>query len=190
MPAVPFHPNETLPLQVEKYGCAGDKGGGDGNPEGPAAISGVVVAALTLLVAIISLRSSRFRHWASHLLPPQLVKKVHPLFRALHRHILHLNSGSYGFAQKAPVIAPPNLAPTTITNVEGLCAIPVLGIPIPGAIFIFNLHFGAHPPCRHANTLPCGHTGVTGGGGRVPQAEKPPGTSPYEVSSKMGTLSD
>ncbi|KAG0639503.1 hypothetical protein HOY80DRAFT_81881 [Tuber brumale] len=159
MPAVSLHPSE-------KCGSAGDKGGGDGNGEGPAAIVGVIVAALTLLVAIISLRSSAFRHWASHLFPPQLVK------------------------EKVPIIAPPILAPAPITIMEDLRAVPVLGIPILGAIFIYNIPFDAHPPCRHTNTPPCGHTPNAGEDDRVSQAGESLGTSRYAVSSKINILSN
>ncbi|KAG0136224.1 hypothetical protein HOY82DRAFT_536330 [Tuber indicum] len=185
MPPIPPHPIETLPLPVEKYGYGGDKGAGGGNDEGPVAILGVVVASLTLLVAIMSLQSSRFRRWASHLLPRQSFKNVYPPLLTLLGYISHINSDTLDFAQKSLIIAPPNIAPTTITIMEDPHAIPVLGIPVPYPIFICNLHFDAHPLCRHTNTPPCDHAGIIGEDDRVPQTVKSLGAGRYEVSSKM-----
>ncbi|KAG0639505.1 hypothetical protein HOY80DRAFT_81948 [Tuber brumale] len=149
MPAVPNHPIGTLLLQVEKRDYAGDKRVDYGGGEGPVAIVGLVVAALTLLVAIASLRSSRFRRWLSDLLPSRFVKK------------------------NAAGITPTNLAPTVITTTEEeLRSIRAAGIPTPRSVVICNHCSNVHPACRHTNTSSRGYTGITREDGRVSQTEE------------------
>ncbi|KAG0639256.1 hypothetical protein HOY80DRAFT_1136908 [Tuber brumale] len=146
MPALSLFPIKTL-SQFEKRDYAGDKGVDDRGGESPVAILGLVVAALTLLVGIMSLGSSRFRRWVFGLLPSQFVKKA---FR----------------------IALPNPVPTIITTAEDLRFIPVAGVSVPGPVFIYNVYANPRPVCSRSNTFPYGHGGVAREGGRVPQVEE------------------
>ncbi|KAG0639499.1 hypothetical protein HOY80DRAFT_1073762 [Tuber brumale] len=169
MPAVSRHPIEALLSQVEKGDFAGDKGADDNNSEGPVAIVGLVVAALTLLVAIVSLRSSRFRRWASCLSTSKLVKVYLPPL-ALRGQVLHINFESYNPVQKTLGITPQNPAPT-ITTREDLYTLRVAGA-MPRPVYICNHRSDVHPACGHSNTPPRGHNGNTGEDGGAPQAEE------------------
>ncbi|KAG0639498.1 hypothetical protein HOY80DRAFT_1136708 [Tuber brumale] len=169
MPVVSRHPIEALLSQVEKRDFAGDKGVDDNNSEGPVAIVGLVVAALTLLVAIVSLRSPRFRLWASRLSTSKLVKVYLPP-PALLGQVLHISSESYNPVQKTPGITPPNPAPT-ITTREDLNTIPAAGT-MPRPVFICNHRSHVHPACGRSNIPPRGHNGNTGEDGRPSQAQE------------------
>ncbi|CUS11360.1 unnamed protein product [Tuber aestivum] len=148
MPTLSRFYTETLLYQVEKRDYAGEKGIPDSDEESPVALLGLVVAALTLLVGIVSLRSSRFRCWLSHLLPSQLVTKTS------------------GITLLKP-------APAGVATVD-LHAIPFWGIPIPAPVFIYSDCSNAHPADKHSNIFPQGHGCIIGEGGRVPQGEELP----------------
>ncbi|KAG0136219.1 hypothetical protein HOY82DRAFT_599439 [Tuber indicum] len=139
-------PVRTPLSPFEKRDCTGVKGVNDSQGESPVAILGLVVAALTLLVGIVSLRNSRFRRWVSYVLTSYFVK------------------GVLG-------ITPPNPSPTAITTTEGLHAIPPTGISMPSPVLIYNDFSNTRPACRHSNAFPSGHIGIIGGG-RAPQAEE------------------
>ncbi|KAG0135399.1 hypothetical protein HOY82DRAFT_600844 [Tuber indicum] len=136
MPALPGHPIETLPSQVGRCDYEGDKAAGDSNGEDLLAIVGIIVAALTLLVGILALRSSRFHRWASHLLPSQ-------------------------FAQGASGITPPAPAPSAIPAAENFHAVGVTGIPTPGPNTTCDHYPNADPAYRHTNTPSLGHNGIS-----------------------------
>ncbi|KAG0136221.1 hypothetical protein HOY82DRAFT_599442 [Tuber indicum] len=178
MPALSQPAIEAILSQVGKRDCGGDKEGEDGNGQGPVAIVGLIVAALTLLVAIVSLQSSRLRRWGARLLSLQLnqnitqeVPGVAPPNRAQEAPVTahpnpteeapgisppNLPLEAPGIvhpnrAQEAPDIAPPNLASTTLTASEEPRAIRVMQTPISGPIFIYNPH--THIPPADIQTL-------------------------------------
>ncbi|KAG0136225.1 hypothetical protein HOY82DRAFT_536333 [Tuber indicum] len=144
MPTTSRNPIENLSPQVEKRDSLGDNRVGDSNGEGPVAVVGLVVAALTLLVAIVSLRSSRFRRWVSRQLPSR-------------------------FFKIAPGITPPNPPLITITTTEDLSTFPTSNIAIPGVVFIYNDYFNTRLAGAYPNTFPYG----IAEDGRVPQPEEP-----------------
>ncbi|KAG0136227.1 hypothetical protein HOY82DRAFT_599457 [Tuber indicum] len=172
MPAASRYTIENLSRQVEKRDSVGDNTADDSNGEGPVAIVGLVVAALTLLVAITSLRSSRFRRWVSCLLPSHFVKVYSPLL-ALFRRVLHIYSESHNPAQIAPDITPPNGVPANVSTTENLSTVPTENISMPGAVFIYNDYSNTHPAGTHPNTFPYGRYGITREDGSVPQVEEP-----------------
>ncbi|KAG0136220.1 hypothetical protein HOY82DRAFT_599440 [Tuber indicum] len=154
--------------RFEKRDCQGDKGVGGNDGESPVAIVGLFVASLTLIVGIVSLRSSRFRRCVSYILPLHFIR-VYRLLLAFFRHILHVYSESYNPPQNALGIALPNPLLTPITITEDLPAFPATGIPIPSPVFIYNNFSNACPACPHSDTFPCGHSGIAGGDDRDPQ---------------------
>ncbi|KAG0639258.1 hypothetical protein HOY80DRAFT_1136911 [Tuber brumale] len=169
-------PAGTQLSPFEKRDCTGGKGVNDSHGESPVAIMGLVVAALTLLVGIMSLRSSRFRRWVYYALPLHFIKVYLPLL-ALLRDISHVHSESHNPAQKVLGITLSNPSPTTITTTEGLRARPASGIPTPSPVFIYNSFSNARPACPHSNASPCGHIGITRGDSRAPQEEESLGPS-------------
>ncbi|PUU79615.1 hypothetical protein B9Z19DRAFT_1124891 [Tuber borchii] len=67
-PNSPF-PTRGLLGQLNKRDQIGDKGAGSSDNNSPVVMAGLVIAALTLLVAILAYQHERFRHSLSSLLP-------------------------------------------------------------------------------------------------------------------------
>ncbi|KAG0639494.1 hypothetical protein HOY80DRAFT_1044853 [Tuber brumale] len=150
MLAISRFPIKTPLSQFERRDYTEDKGAGDNDGNNPVAIVGLVVAALTLLVGLVSLRSSRFRRRLSYLLPSYLVKR--PL------GITH-----------------PKPSRTTITTTEDFGAVPLAEISIPSPVFIYNYYSNAKPAYGHSNLFQYAHTGFNREYGRIPRAEEPQG---------------
>ncbi|KAG0639259.1 hypothetical protein HOY80DRAFT_1045726 [Tuber brumale] len=130
MPAVSRQTIEAMLSQVRKRDYGGDEEAGDGNGEGPVAIMGLIVAVLTLFVAIVSLRSSRFRRWVSHLLPLQFIKE-------------------------APAITPPN-----IDDEAGDITPPSLAHEAPNITPSSTCNRSSHTLREDSNTAPRSHDGI------------------------------
>ncbi|CUS13990.1 unnamed protein product [Tuber aestivum] len=146
MLTVPRFPIESLFSEFEKRDYTGDNEVDGCNGESPLAIVGFLVATLTLVVGVVSLRSSRFRHWVYYLLPFQFVKKI---LR----------------------ITPANPTLRTVGAEEGLRARSFVEIPVPGPVIIYNDYSNTHPPCSHSNTAPYGYDGNTREDIRAGEAE-------------------
>ncbi|RPA98128.1 hypothetical protein L873DRAFT_1790475 [Choiromyces venosus 120613-1] len=112
----------------------------------PGEIVAIIIAALTLLVAMAPLfRSSRLRRWGSSFLASSFVKKAFSTIR-------------------------PNSAPTTIAAMEDLSTTPVADIPRPGPVFIYNDYSNASFAGTRSNTSPHGLNNIPGEDGGVPRA--------------------
>ncbi|CUS14571.1 unnamed protein product, partial [Tuber aestivum] len=79
MPAIPRSPIKTLLSQFNRRDYPENSGGHDSDGSSPVAIVGIVIAALTLLVGIMSLLSPRFRRWLSRLLPSRFANPYNTL---------------------------------------------------------------------------------------------------------------
>ncbi|PUU76689.1 hypothetical protein B9Z19DRAFT_1194556 [Tuber borchii] len=119
----------------------------DPNGMSPGEVLAIVIAALTLLVAMIPLfRRPRFR-WVSSLISP---------FKA------------FG-------ITPPNPMSTAVTTSEDPSTTLALGIPIPLPIFIYSGCSGAHLVDARSNTFRYSQNGTTGEDGTVLRIGEAPG---------------
>ncbi|KAG0127097.1 hypothetical protein HOY82DRAFT_568618 [Tuber indicum] len=118
------------------------------NDISPGEILAIVIAALTLLVAIIPLlRCSRFRCWLSSF-------SISP------------------FVKKAPGIAPSGPASAGVTGAGDSSAGPVPEIPLlPDRVFIRVDYFDSRFFDAHSSSFPCGHNGTTGEDGGAPRVD-------------------
>ncbi|KAG0136222.1 hypothetical protein HOY82DRAFT_536328 [Tuber indicum] len=124
MPAVSCYPNQTLLSQVKNQMD-------DNNGVGTVAIIGLIIAALTLIVAMMSLRG---HICASYLLPSQFAKVLEPC------------PGSSG-------TTPPDDAPAAI-HTRWTFVLSGLQVLTAWPIFNCNLRSNTHPLCIHTNTPP------------------------------------
>ena len=99
MPAI-----ETLLSQFNKREQTENKGGDDSNDRSPAVIVGLVIAALTLLLAILSYWYSRLSHLVSSSSPPLSPKACPPSTLSL---LILIYSQSGNPPQQAPRTPPP-----------------------------------------------------------------------------------
>ncbi|CUS11357.1 unnamed protein product, partial [Tuber aestivum] len=145
MPGASRIPIKILLSQLSKR--AGGESRVEDNDDGksPVAIVGLAVAVLTLLVGIVSLRSSRFRLWVSHLL-------------------------HWSFIKKTLGITPPDHTPTVITAKEGSRTIPVAEIHMPSPVFIYNNYSNAPLIGTNSGIFSCSHSWTAGEAGTVSQA--------------------
>ncbi|PUU76686.1 hypothetical protein B9Z19DRAFT_1129388 [Tuber borchii] len=130
-----------------------DKRDNSGNPErgsndmSPGETLAIVIAALTLLVAMIPLfRCSRFHRWVSSLILP--------------------------FVKKAFGISPPKPALTAVITTDDSSAIPAPEIPIPGPVFIYNRYSNSRCIGTCSGAFVGGQNDIAEEDGRVPQAEE------------------
>ncbi|RPA98138.1 hypothetical protein L873DRAFT_1844371 [Choiromyces venosus 120613-1] len=108
----------------------------------------IVIAALTLLVAMIPLfRCTRFRRWVSSFSVPSYVKKA------------------FGITLPAP-------ASPTITTVRDFSPIPVTEILRPEPVSIHNHHTNAHRIRALSNNFPHGRDRIPMDNDRVERAEE------------------
>ncbi|RPA98142.1 hypothetical protein L873DRAFT_1844372 [Choiromyces venosus 120613-1] len=118
----------------------------EANNTHPGEIVAIIIAALTLLVAMVPLfRSSCLRHWGSSFLASSFVEKAFSTIR-------------------------PNSAPTTIVAREDSSTTPVADIPRPGPVFIYNDYSYASFAGTRSDTSPHGLNNIPGEGGGVPRA--------------------
>src|SRR5437879_12586277 len=106
-------PIETLSSQFNKCDHTQDQGEDDNNVNSPAVMVGLIIAALTFVVAAVPLfRSPRFRRWVSSFSISSFVKVYLPPLR----HISHINPQPSNHEQKdLGIISPPSPLPTTTT---------------------------------------------------------------------------
>ncbi|KAG0134142.1 hypothetical protein HOY82DRAFT_602994 [Tuber indicum] len=137
----------TISSQFNKRDHTQNQGGDGSDAKSLVAIAGLVIAALTLLAAMVPLfRCQRFYRWLSSIL--SFVKK----------------------ALQAVTLA--GHLPTTVDAMENLSSIPVVEIPIPSRVFIYNDYSNAYFVGTRSNTSPYYHNMVTREDGRVPQDEE------------------
>ncbi|CUS13944.1 unnamed protein product [Tuber aestivum] len=106
MPAVPPFPIKGLLSQFNKREYTQNQGEDDSDVKSPVALVGLLIAALTLLVATIPiLRCPRFRRWVSSSIPSS--------------------------AKRALGVTLPNSPPGAVISGEDSSAIPATEIPIP-----------------------------------------------------------
>lgn len=123
MPAI-----ETLLSQFDKREQTENKGGDDSGDRSPAVIVGLVIAALTLLLAILSYRYSRLSYLVSSSSPSPFLKACLP-FPLLLLILIYSQSGNP--PQQAPRTPPPE-RPTSIP----------LADPTGGGQVIFHIYHG------------------------------------------------
>ncbi|CUS11356.1 unnamed protein product [Tuber aestivum] len=155
-------PVEIMLSKFNKRDDWGNRGVDDGDGRSPVAIVGLVVAVLTLLVGIVSLRSSRFRRWVSHLLPSRFIKEA------------------LGITLQDPTSA-------VVTTMPDSSSIPTPEVQIPSPVFIYNDYSNAHLVEPHFCSFSYGQDGSAGGGCRVQQALEPlvPGRPGPVVAGKV-----
>ena len=107
MPAI-----ETLLSQFNKREQTENKGGNDSDDRSPAVIVGLVIAALTLLLAILSYRHSRLSHLVSSSSPSPLLKACSPSSLSLFI-LIYSQPESRNPPRQAPRTPPPK-RPTPI----------------------------------------------------------------------------
>ena len=122
MPAI-----ETLLSQLNKREQTENKGGGNSDDRSPAVIVGLVIAALTLLLAILSYRYSRLSHLVSSSSPSLSLKACPPSSLSL---LILIYSQSGNPLRQAPRTPPPK-RPTS-----------VLADPTGGGQVIFHIYHG------------------------------------------------
>ncbi|KAG0635186.1 hypothetical protein HOY80DRAFT_982957 [Tuber brumale] len=172
-PISPFLVRAPLSL-LNKRDYVQSQGRDDSDVKSPVAMVGVVVAALTLLAALIPLfRCPRFRRWVSSLSIPSLVK-VYPQLLVLIRHVSHIHSYLYNPTQKAPRIITPANPPSTITTAMEDSGADI-AIPGPVLIILHNGYSNARVVSTHSSTSPYRHNVITRVDGRVPHVERPLG---------------
>ena len=123
MPAI-----ETLLSQSDKFGHTENNGGDDSDDRSPAVIVGLIIAALTLLLAILSYRYSRLSHLASSSSPSLSLMACPPFSLSL---LILTYPQSSNPPQQAPRTPPPE-RPTSVP----------LADPTGGGQIIFNIYHG------------------------------------------------
>ncbi|KAG0639495.1 hypothetical protein HOY80DRAFT_1044856 [Tuber brumale] len=146
MPAISRHLIRTELPQFNKHEYPENGGAGDSDSNNQVAIVGLVVASLTLLVGIMSLRSSRFRGWVSRL------------------------SSSY-FVKKNICITRQSRLPTT-SPTKDLSSNATSEIQIPARVFIYNDYHNAFLVGAHPNTFPDDHYSISGEDSKALQVER------------------
>ncbi|KAG0134153.1 hypothetical protein HOY82DRAFT_638474 [Tuber indicum] len=165
MPATPRFLINTLLSKFNKRNDTQNEGGGGSDVGSPVATIGLVIAALTLLIATIPLfRCQRFYHWVSSLSILSFVKFCNPTQRSL------------------GIITPPNPPPTIVTTNEDLNPIPVAEIPVSSQVLIYNDYTNTHPISNNFNTSPYCHNVTTREGGRISHVEERLGPSRPELA--------
>ncbi|KAG0134149.1 hypothetical protein HOY82DRAFT_537718 [Tuber indicum] len=145
MPVVLCSTIKVLLPQLNKRDHTPNQEGDDSDAKSPVVVIGLIIAALTLLAAMIPLfRCQRFRIWASSFSIPSFVKK-------------------------ALGIALPRAPPTTTTAVDGLSDIPLTENPMQDCVITYNNYYNIHIVDIRSNTFPCSHSVITREDGRVPQ---------------------
>ncbi|PUU76684.1 hypothetical protein B9Z19DRAFT_1129384 [Tuber borchii] len=130
--------------QSDKRGNPENQGYGS-NGMSPGERLAIVIAALTLLVAMIPLfKCPRFHRWMSLISP---------------------------FFEKVLGIALPNPASTAVTTPEDPSTIPAPEIPLPRRVFIYNDYSNAHTIGTSSNTFLYSENGVTAEDDRMPQVD-------------------
>ncbi|CUS11358.1 unnamed protein product [Tuber aestivum] len=145
MPTISRIPVRTLLSQFSKRGDGENKGEDNNGGKSPVVIVGLVVAVLTLLVGIVSLRSSRFHRLVSCLLPLSIIKKI-----------------------LGPALLDP--APTVSTAREDSSANPLPETSVPTRVFIYNNYSNATIIGTNSGTISYGNSGIAGEASRAPQA--------------------
>ncbi|KAG0640702.1 hypothetical protein HOY80DRAFT_999973 [Tuber brumale] len=169
MPPASGFPIKPLLSQFNKRNHTQNQREDDSDAESPAATTQLVIAALTLLVAIISVfQCQRFHHWVSSFSISSFVKFFNPEQKALR------------------IVTLPNPPPTAAATNEDLRAIPVAEIPIPSQILIHNDHSNTHSVSTHSNDPPYCHNATTREDGRVLQVEEPLGPTRPEPAVRAG----
>ncbi|PUU77566.1 hypothetical protein B9Z19DRAFT_157615 [Tuber borchii] len=124
MPTISRFPIKDLLSHFNKREQTEKKGGVGSDDRSPVVLVGLVIAALTLLLAIMSYWRSRFCRSVSSLLPSHLVNSRNPL-------------------QQLPRTLTPDLSPT----------IPQPDFPRAGQVFIYNDYSNAQFVGTHLSTL-------------------------------------
>ena len=151
MPAI-----ETLVSQFNKREQTENKGGDDSNDRSPAVIAGLVIAALTLLLAILSYRYSRLSHLVSSSSSSPLLKACPPSSLSL---LILIYSQSGNLPQQAPRTPPPE-RPTSVP----------LADPTGSSQVIFHIYHGfsnAQFAGAHSATFSDPNNSISGGDMRV-----------------------
>ena len=147
MPAI-----ETLLSQFNKREQTENKGGGNSDDRSPAVIVGLGIAALTLLLAILSYRHSRLSHLVSSSSPSPLLKACSPSSLSL---LILIYSQSSIPLQQAPRSPPPE-CPTSVP----------LADPTGGGQIIFNIYHGfsnAQFASAHSTTFSAPNNSISRG---------------------------
>ncbi|KAG0635190.1 hypothetical protein HOY80DRAFT_1047807 [Tuber brumale] len=157
MPSIPHFTIKTLLFQFNKRDHMQNQGGDDSDAKSPVVVGGLVVASLTLLVAMVPLfRSQRFHGWLSSFSIPSLVKFHNPGQKFLR------------------VITLPNPPSTATAAKDGMSAIPAAETPTPATAPIHNDCSNTPPTSNHSNTsLHCNN--VIAEDGSVRQVEESTG---------------
>ena len=153
MPAI-----DTLLSQLNKREQTENKGGDNSDDRSPAVIAGLVIAALTLLLAILSYRHSRLSHLVSSSSPSPLLK-VCSLSSLSLLILIYSQPESRNPPQQAPRTPPPK-RPTPIPP----------GDPTGGGQVIFHIYNGfsnAQFAGAHSATPSDANNSFSGGGMRV-----------------------
>ncbi|KAG0134143.1 hypothetical protein HOY82DRAFT_537716 [Tuber indicum] len=153
MPVIsPFLAKPFLP-QFNKRDHTQNEGGDDSDAKSPVVVVVLVIAAMTLLVAMVPLfRCQRFHAWMSSFSIPSSVKDP---------------------AQKAlGIVTLPNPSSATTTAKGDLSPTPIAGMPIPGPAPVHNDYSNIRPASSHSITSPYRNNVITGGDGRVRQVEE------------------
>ena len=151
MPAI-----ETLLSQLNKREHTENKGGGDSDDRSPAVIVGLVIAALTLLLAILSYRYSRLSHLVSSSSPSLSLKACPPSSLPL---LILIYSQPSNPPHQAPRTPPPK-RPTPIP----------LADPTGGGQVVFHIYHGfsnAQFAGAHSATFSDSNNGISRGDMRV-----------------------
>ncbi|KAG0134146.1 hypothetical protein HOY82DRAFT_638458 [Tuber indicum] len=172
MPAISLFLTKTFLFQFSKRDHTQNPGEDDSDSKSPAVMIGLVIAALTLLVAMVPVfRCKRFHAWISSSSIPSFVKKA-------------LGSGTL-----------PNPPSTTTTPEDDSSAIPIADVPISGPAPVHNEYSNIHPASTHSNAPPHPKNANTGEDGRVRQVEEFTGPRRPEpvitrefVSSNLGEI--
>ena len=152
MPAI-----ETLLSQFNKREHTENKGGDNSNDRSPAVVIGLVIAALTLLLALLSYRHSRLSHLVSSSSPSPLLKACSPSSLSL-LILIYSQPESRNPPQQAPRTPPPK-RPT-----------PIPLDPTGGGQVIFHIYHGfsnAQFAGAHSATFSDPNDSISGGDMRV-----------------------
>jgi len=128
MPTVSRFPTKALLSQLNKREKMENKGGGNSDDRSPAVIAGLVIAALTLLFAILSYQRSRSGRSMCSLSPLKFVNACPPLFLMFTHINIFLAVGSVATSSHNP-------SPGTTTTTP-------LGAPVDGSQVIVRIYHG------------------------------------------------
>ncbi|KAG0134151.1 hypothetical protein HOY82DRAFT_603002 [Tuber indicum] len=149
MPPTSRFPTETPLPQFNKRNHTQNQGGDDSGVKSPVGEIGLVIAALTLLVAMIPVfRCQRFRNWVSSFSISPFVKK------------------DLGIALPSPLS-------TTVAAVEDLSDVPLAEDPMHGRVTTYNDYPNTHIVGIRSNTSPCSHNVIAREYGRAQQVGEP-----------------